>query len=146
MLNQVETYFTIRRHIHTHRQGLIPWNHGLFLSEGEFLEKALWSSRSGGGTAILEAQVTELCRNCVGSLKRIGLIGVLKMAASETLTINFADGYVHRFTVTDGNGAIYAANIETGGYGVRKAPCDHMTWYGPADVTHVAVLDDIKCV
>lgn len=67
------------------------------------------------------------------------------MGVSETLTIHLADGFVHRFTVTDGYGAIYAANIETGGYGVRKTSGGPMTWYGPADVMHVAVLDDVEC-
>jgi len=68
------------------------------------------------------------------------------MGSSETLTIHLADGFVHRFTCSDGYGAIYAANIETGGYGVRKTPGVPMTWYGPADVMHVAVHDDVECV
>lgn len=68
------------------------------------------------------------------------------MGSLEILTIHLADGFVHRFTVTDGYGAIYAANVETGGYGVRKTRGATMTWYGPADVLHVAVHDEVECV
>ena len=66
------------------------------------------------------------------------------MPEIETLTINLADGFVHRFSVCDGNGVIYAAHIETGGYGVRKTNDAPMTWYGPADVLHVAVHDTVE--
>ena len=65
------------------------------------------------------------------------------MPTIETLTVSLSDGHVHSFSVSDGYGAIYAANIETGGIGVRKAEFGPMSWYGPADVTHVAVHDEM---
>ena len=62
------------------------------------------------------------------------------MSMTETVVVHLKDGFSDSFTVDDGDGALYAISIETGGYGVRKAPDGPMTWYPPADVDRVDVI------